>query len=231
MKRIVLLLMAMLAIVSCSKESKDEENPVLNIQNKEISLYRNEEKNVNATSNRKITYSFPKGELHASVSEDGVVKGIFVGNAELTITNGVNTEKVKVTIIPKYDLFYNPLLDFNASKEDVKKYMKSGVFEKIDENTYTYNFGDARDIQEFYKIIYSFEDNKLKNIMIAFAFNGKYRDDAIKYLGERYVPVSSEGSVFVFANPDKNNPFYIGFTFNVFKNSCTLFYSKVKSSN
>ena len=124
MKRILLLLMAVLAIASCSKESKEEENPVFNIQNKEISLYRNEEKNVNATSNRKITYSFPKGELHASVSEDGVVKGIFVGNAELTITNGVNTEKVKVTIIPKYDLFYNPLLDFNASKEDVKKYMK-----------------------------------------------------------------------------------------------------------
>ncbi|SQA92456.1 hypothetical protein [Capnocytophaga ochracea] len=227
MKKIVLLLIALLA-VGCSKESKEEERPVLNIQNKEISLYRNEEKNVNATSNRKITYSFPKGELHASVSEGGVIKGIFVGNAELTITDGVNTEKVKVTIIPKYNFFYNPLLDFNASKEDVKKYMKSGVFEKIDENTYAYDFGDIRDIQEFYKIVYSFENNKLKNVMIVFAFNGKYRNDTINYLGERYIPVSSEGSVFVFANPDENNPFYIGFTFNALKNSCTLFYSKVK---
>lgn len=211
-------------------QEKQENKDVLNVPNKEIFLYKGEEKNVNVSSTlgNKILYSFPKGELHALVDEKGNVKGVFVGNAELTVTDGKNTEKIKISINPRYKFFYEPYTKFGASKDEVKNYMKSGSFEETNNGIYVYNFGDLRDLKRFYKIGYSFKNDKLESIMLVFAFDSEYRDDIINYLGERYVPISSEGNMYIFANPNTEDSFYIGFTFNVFKNSCSLFYSKTK---
>lgn len=229
MKKVLLLLMGLIAL-GCSKEenTQNKNTSTLNIQNKEIYLHREEKKNVNvtSTSGNKITYSISKDRLYASVDEKGDVIGIFVGDDELTVTDGVNIEKVKVHVIPRYDFFYKPYMNFGASREEVKNYMKEGAFKETDDGMYEYSFGDLRDLKKFYRIYYSFENDKLKNIIITFPFESNYTDDMPNYLKERYVPVSSEGNRFVFGNPDKNNSFIVGFTFNVFKNTCNLIYAK-----
>lgn len=226
--------MATLAIFSCSKSDDNKEittNP-LNVKNKELSLKAGETKNVEATSGSKITYSFPQDELRASVSQNGDVKGFFVGETVLTVSDQSSTQNVKVSIVPEYNLFYEPLLKFNSSKEEVKNYMKKGNFEETKDGMYTYSFGDSRDLNEFYKMGYSFEGNKLKSVILAFAFNSKYKLDVMKYLGERYIPITSTApNTFVFTNPEKGNEFFIGFSFDALKNVCTIFYSKLKDEN
>ncbi len=196
-KEIIFSVFLVLLFVNCSKEPKYE----LKIPKKTIELHFQETTGINATSNsgNEITYT-TKNELIATVDSNGIIEGGVVGDTEIIVSDKVNTEKVKVKIVPKYNTFEEPLLNFNSTRSEVKKFHDKGSAEKIveDEKAIGIRYNN-------YFTIYVFEKGKIKLSTIFFEISKFNTDDIVGFLVERYVLVerSDDKTEYYFLTKDK----------------------------
>ena len=102
-----------LLLVSCSKD--DEVDNLITLASSEKTLYFGDEYQIEATSNTPILYS-SENEYHTSISESGLVTARFVGETNIVLSNGNDTQKVLITVKPKINLYPEPNLEFGISK-------------------------------------------------------------------------------------------------------------------
>lgn len=179
----VLLVMSFTA---CTKD--DEFTPSLD--KVEIELYTDE------TS--KLTYNGGKctwtseNPLIASV-ENGLVTAVHVGETVVK----ANEASCKVIVKPRYNKYYEPYIGFGGSIDQVKQHMKDyELYQETDENLAYID----RNTGIIY--IYLFENGALTSSMFSVEYSEM--EYLLSFLLERYVPVSYEGTTFIFISPDKS---------------------------
>lgn len=182
----ILFLLAVLPMVLLSACSDDDENG-LSLDKSEISLYYEDEIKLTASDN--VTWS-SEDEFVAKVSSNGVVEGGHVGKTFIVASNGSETVKCAVEVKPKYNTFVEPVLDFGASKADIKAKEKR---ELVTDNATSLGYKDSKD---GVAIIYTFKNGKMTAAGIGLQY--KYSDDILDFLLERYAPATMDKDEYIF---------------------------------
>lgn len=209
---------AIFAMASCSKD--DDEDGIKSKLNKtDITLY--------VDDTEKLIYSGTKctwksdNPLIASI-EDGVVTGEHVGVTKVH----ANELSCTVTVKPKYNNFFEPLLEWGASPSRIKNYMSGYKLKTSTTDQITFD-GKGNTLG----YIYLLNSNKLSSsALLVNIFNASSLTD---FLLERYVVIDAEQTSnsqyeFTMANVDMNMAVYV-----IINNSSMFvaYYGVSKSSN
>lgn len=190
MKKILFLLavLPMLVFTACSD---DDESSKLSLDKSEISLYYEDEVKLTASDN--VTWS-SEDEFVAKVSSNGVVEGGHVGKTFIVASNGSETVRCAVEVKPKYNTFVEPVLDFGASKEEIKAKEKR---ELISETATALGYEDSKD---GVVVIYTFKNGKMNAAGLNLQY--RYTNDITDFLLERYSPATMDADegMFIFVN-------------------------------
>ena len=116
MKKLALFFASILLLAACGNRI---DNTIKYDGPQIVDIVLLEELNLNATSDEPLTY-YSDNDLYVTVTDDGVIKGKNVGEANITISNSVNTITIKVLV----SLFEEPTFDFGISQDDIKKISK-----------------------------------------------------------------------------------------------------------
>jgi hypothetical protein len=98
--------------------SKDGGIDVISLEVSEKTLYYGDKYQIEAISKATIVYSV-ENEYHAEVSETGLVSARFIGETNILLSNGENSQTFKVIVKPKYDLYPEPDVSFGDSKSSL----------------------------------------------------------------------------------------------------------------
>lgn len=187
----LLALLPMVLLTSCSEEDKAVK---LFLDKSEISLYYEDEVRLMASDlERNVTWS-SENEFVATVSGNGVVEGRHVGKTFIIASNGSETARCAVEVKPKYNTFVEPILDFGASKYEIKA-KERRVLVSEDDTSLIYE-----DSKEGVHVIYMFENGKMKGV--GFGLSYIYVNAITDFLLERYAPVNvdMDDGMFLFVN-------------------------------
>lgn len=191
MKKIILFLMFATLFVACEKEEADN-NVKLTVLKKSIVLYHNEKVSIGAvtTGNTQIVYS-SSDEMVANVSLNGEVKGGLIGNAKITVSDGVNTEICDVEVKQKYEYLKEPFLKFGVRKGELMNSVN---------DRYLYEGGGGSAVYEVqdgifsYKRIYLFSDDIYYAVETQYNSNSSVLLETVGAIAERYPFKGSVGS-------------------------------------
>jgi hypothetical protein len=206
----LLILIIFLSALACTKE-----DPItLTLENTSLTMYNKDKRNVGASTNstNPITYT-SSNKWIASVDATGNIEAGVLGTAEITVSNGISSQKCSVEVKPKYTFFPEPYFNFNATKTDIKNNILTGkLYETSDSLLYTYNEGDY--LTEFLYGYLIGTDGKLRCIGLGFSILSLYTPNFLDYMEERYIPVSYSESIFHFTNKEQNLSIYVDLTYN-----------------
>ena len=202
MKKPFLTIVTVLLFLFISCEKDDEVDKMITLTSAEITLYPNEEHQIEATSNTTITY-FSENNYHASVTELGLVTAEFVGETIIVLSNDNDTKKVQITVKPKNNLYPEPNLEFGISRTAlIEKY---GVPDAETEAGIAYdNYSNAAPI-----VMYFFDENnklEITSVMVKTQFSSSLGT----FLSERYLPIDSENFIFINSLELENTTMLIG---------------------
>ena len=118
MRKVSLILSLLIAIIisSCKNNSKDDTNNTIEYSGPNvINIVLKESLALNATSQEQLQYH-SDNERNVTISNDGVIFGKNVGEANITVSNTEN----KLTIPVIVNLFEEPTLNFGASTKEIR---------------------------------------------------------------------------------------------------------------
>lgn len=187
MKKILYTLMAvaMVAFVGCDKGGGSEEDSSIKLTSTNHEMRHNDEFQIEATSNTPITY-VSENEYHAEVSASGLVTGERVGDTNIVMTNGEDTKRVKITIIPISNLYPEADLDFGMTRSAVKAKLGEPDSETADGIGYTAYSNNA-------PILMCIFDGADKLISFSYMVKTSYSSELGTFLAERYAPIDIDG--------------------------------------
>lgn len=156
MKRITLFLLLLTLLSSCG-DNKTKTDDINYSNGKVIDIVLLEEFNLNATSDHPLTYH-SDNELIVTVSQDGVIKGKNVGEANVTISNSINEITVQVVV----SLFEEPTLNFYISQEEIRKIYGAPDYTASSEDSTVYIYGSGADWYSYavWEMDFFFIDNQ-----------------------------------------------------------------------
>lgn len=191
MKKLLCLLFVVTLFTACS--SDDNNNDDINLKTSDVTLYYNDEAQIEAKSDYKITYS-SENEYYASVDDKGLIKAGRVGETMITLTNGKVSKSLKVAVKAKDDRFYTePNIQFGISRNDLIN--KLGTPDFATENGIAYDNHSTNVPQ----VGYIFDsNNKLQASYVLVSTSQSSRLGA--FLDERYFPIGSEDYNIYFIN-------------------------------
>lgn len=190
MKKIFLLLAIMLPMmfVSCSDDDKDEPKFEYGL---EFSLYHGTTKQLESDAN--VTWH-SENEFVAKVDGNGLVEGNHVGETYIVATNGYgNSTKCHVTVLPKYNTYTEPVLDFGASSDIIKSKERRTL---LLENKDVLLFNGGNDSEVFVR--YPMENGAMAAAAISIKYN--YMKEAVDFIFERYQIIGEQDNVYFFIN-------------------------------
>lgn len=191
MKKIfgLLLLLALLSLcLSCS-----ENTTPLTLNTTSVSLYSGDEHMI--TSNGTNVSFKSRNPYIAGVNEStGKVIGRTIGKTIIDVTSDQGSAQLNIQVKPKYNTYVEPCIDFYQSKNYIISMFGTPDSETDEGIMYVYP-----DNKKHFADMYAFENNKLS---VSYAImHQDYAAEAMKFLGERYIPVGiSDGGAYVFAN-------------------------------
>jgi hypothetical protein len=190
MKKVLFILALALPMVfvGCSKEEQD----LIWLNSSQKTLYHEDEFQIEATSNSKITYS-SENEYHAKVSETGLVTAQFVGETNILLSNSEDSRTFKVTVQPKINLYPEPDVKLGDTKSSI--IAKFGSPDSETENVIAYtDYSSAAPI-----LMFSFDaSNKMTGYSIM--VNSLYSSVMSDFFLERYLIVTERDGTFLFIN-------------------------------
>lgn len=186
MKKILLSVFMVLPFVftSCSDSDDDKEDNGIKVGKTEYKMNFKDEVQIEASSTNSIIYQ-SENEFVAEVSETGLITGGRVGEAEIKLSDGDDTKKVKVIIEPVSNLFPEPDFIFGETRESVIK--KLGKPDSESDEIISYlNYSKNAAI-----IMYSFEgkssSSKLSGIAVVLSTSSASVTAVTDFLTERYI--------------------------------------------
>jgi len=194
MKKYLLVMLTIIsvgvALVSCS--SSDDNDDVFSISQSEISFTGNNNV-IKLTSSAQGVSWESENPYVASVSNDGSVKSVHVGETYIVAHSGGKVKKCKVVVRPKYSLFMEPITEFGISKDEVIKRCGTPFSESTNELIYSNQTNDQA-------IDYEFENGKLSSCMVILKATTGIPNIS-NFLSERYEIVPKEfNGKFAFIN-------------------------------
>lgn len=185
---------------SCSKD--DSANTSISLKSVEKNLFCGETYQIEAASTSEITYT-SENEYNATVSSSGLVTARFIGETNVTLTNGNDSKKIKIVVNPHYSLYPDPCLNFGISKSEI--IAKYGTkFEEKDNGICYSNYSIAAPL-----VMYFFDtNNKLKSTFVA--VKTAYSSDLGAFLAERYMLADKGNRIFINSTDPKKATMLIG---------------------
>lgn len=191
MKKVLFLLPILTALFTFSGCSDDEEGGI-SLNESEITLYSDDTEQLEANDN--VDW-MSESEFVASVDANGLVTGNHVGTTNIIASNGSGTSKCTVEIIPRFNTFEEPVLDFGATKEEVKSKESRTILSETEEGLVYIGENNALDM-----VAYLFENGRLRSAGAAVSF--AYTSELTSFLIERYQVVGEENDIYMFINND-----------------------------
>jgi hypothetical protein len=185
-KRIILMLLlgfSYLCITSCSKENDEDIQVTITPSN--ITMNYEGTKQLSAVN---ATSWSTEDDFVAEVDGKGLVTGGHVGKTKIIASNGRNSAFCEVTVIPKYNLYDTPIIEWGASMTTITNKETHEKGSTSNPKTLDYNY--SKNSNEPCLVVYNFEDGKLSNVMVVLKYLS-YADAGL-YLLERYQPVYAE---------------------------------------
>lgn len=172
-----------LSLSSCSKENDEDVQVTLSPSN--ISMYYEGTKQLSAVN---ATSWKTEDDFVAEVDNKGLVTGGHVGKTKIIASNGKHSAFCEVTVIPKYNLYDTPIIDWGASLSTIQN--KETHVEGTSTSTKSLGYNYSKNSSNPCLVVYNFEDGKLNTIMVV--LNYLSYPEAGLYLLERYQPVYTE---------------------------------------
>ena len=188
MKKLFLMLAAMLQLVVITSCGSDNDEPSQRVSDQ--------------TLNVEATYQIPgnpsgwtsDNEFIASVSDKGLVTAVLMGTTR--ISNG--SSSFNVTVKPTITIYQEPIFDWGKSKSSVKSAMSSySINRETDEMVIYENVGSA------WLYSYSFKGNSLSAFMALIRVSDISQTRLTDYFMQRYVPITYEDSNIYMMTPDR----------------------------
>lgn len=175
-KSLAALFMAAVVFASCSKE--EEKSPEITLEKDSVTLTSGGEFLINASSDYDLTYK-SEDRYHATVDEKGLVTARCVGETNIVVSNTETSKKVKITVMPEYDIY-----------EDLCQYLgktKSQILSKFgDHYTSAENYIIYEDYTSYVSdLMFKIENDVVKDVLIN--VDKSYWSTLEGYLKERYV--------------------------------------------
>ena len=192
MKKSVLLMFAIMAMVLSGCSSDDDENNSIVLDSKEVVIYSGDKYQIEAKSDKSISYQ-SEDEYHARVSTSGLISANKVGETNILLNNGYDSKTVKVIVKGKINLYPEPYLKWNVSKNELIKLLGKPDKESLDAITYN-NYSSTAP-----SVIYMFnENNTLKGVGVL--VRASYSSQLGTFLAERYFAYQSQDYTIYFVN-------------------------------
>jgi len=116
MKKFILpLILLTIGFSSCGDD--DDKNEI-KVGIKDILMHFDGEVQIGATSPTEITYR-SLNDFHAMVDKYGTMKGRWIGETEIILTNSYDEKRIKVTVAPRVKLYDEPALKFGSSRKEM----------------------------------------------------------------------------------------------------------------
>lgn len=212
---LVLCITAVICLSGCYKEDVPQEPSKPELNKTKLTMYPRETFQLKYTG-KNCTWKSDNSAI-AKV-ENGLVTALYVG--ETTIY--ADRSKCKVTVKPHLTKYYDPYLEFGASKDKVKSYMYGYQIER--ENSESIIFTGKNGIISY---LYRFENGILTGSgFLADLTEGTY---VIDYVKERYIPMEQSGSTYYFMSPTKKFAVAVQITTSGVMVICLPTNSKTKS--
>lgn len=185
-KQIFILVICMIALASCKK---DEQANIINIKNINETMYSGDSVNINAQSSLPLVYA-SANEYNAIVSKSGIITAFFIGETDISVTDGTQTKLVHVRVKPKYDLYPDPFLQFGETRNSLI-YKLGQPSQKTDSAIFYLNYSESAQVIE-----YLFDSsNKLKSVAVF--VKTSYSSELGGFLAERYFPIIPSDHIFI----------------------------------
>ncbi len=162
----------------------DDGNDSLIVNPGNISMYFEGTRQLSAEG---ATSWFSEDEFVATVNNAGLVKGGHVGTTNVFARNGSAMGKCIVTIIPKYNLYDNPILEWGASMNTIKSKETHEYLSSSSTNSLGYDYSKNGHTA---LLLYNFNNNQLESVGVIMKLS-EY-GNAGDHLLERYQPVAAE---------------------------------------
>lgn len=184
--------MATVLVSSCSSDDDGEES--LSINKSQLEMYADNEALLTATTSAQWSSD---NDFVAEVDQEGKVTANHVGETTITASNGNKRAYCKVSVVPQYTLYADPVLDFGCSMSDVKSKEKRTLA-----GSGTNYIGYKGDNDNVTGIIYNFNNGKLNGVivMIKHNYNSAMADRMVNFLRERYAIAGYDDDVYYFVN-------------------------------
>jgi hypothetical protein len=201
MKQVLFMaaLAAGILLAGCSKDSEDN-GMEFTISENLVSLLAHDDYKI--TPSGAFTARSTNEDV-ATVSSDGTIHAVSAGNADIIFTSVESptlTQTCKVNVDWRYKYFDEPILDFNATKEDIKE-REQNVYVLEDDYTLQYEYrGKEVEMNAFYQ--FSRTDGRLRGVALYQTIRNRREltDKVVLQLTERYgAPVDDKGD-YIFPN-------------------------------
>lgn len=189
MKKMLFAMIILIQIIcSCSK---NEESFILNKTHLQMSADDTETLTASETVN-----TWASDNVFTASVNNGIVTANHVGKASISATSAKGTAICDVEVLPVYQTYAEPVLDFGISKTSLKT-KEHRTISKETTNALFYT-GEKSTVAV---VLYNFKDDKLNGVIVTVSLSASL--DAAKYLKERYQPVLSDNDTFYFINNTK----------------------------
>lgn len=191
MKKIVIIIAAILALLGCSKES------ALQLNTEDVVMYSLDEHFITSNGTN-VSFSSENPYIASVNATTGKVTGMHIGETYINVVADQGSAKVKVTIKAKYHTITDPYINWGASRSDVlEKVNLAPDFE--DDYEISYLYGDANDGDPHVATSYLFKSGVALRSVIVF-INNHYYAEAVLHLAERFQYIGEKQDVIVFAD-------------------------------
>lgn len=189
---IILMCVMGAVLASCGDDKSDDSPTTLSVNPSSVNLYYEGTQQLSASG---ATSWSSENVFVAKVDSKGLVTANHVGSTNILVSNGNAMGKCAVTVIPKYNCYDTPLLNWGASKSAISAAETHTASSSSSSTSlgYGYTNGSVTSV-----VLYMFEDNALKSVGVVASYSD-YAQIAL-YLLERYQIIDKD---------DDNNYYFI----------------------
>ena len=189
MKKIIALVFFCLLSLSCTKE--------LLLNTTEVTMF-SLDKHIITSDGTNVSFS-SQNPFVASVNEtSGQVTAMHIGETYIDVVADQGTSRVKVNVLAKYNIITDPILDWNATKEEIKVKINYPIAGE-NSSALSYVYGDANNGDAHIGTVYSFGADKMLESVIV-VYNPNHFFSVIKHLTERFQYYMGYDDQYMFGN-------------------------------
>ena len=196
-KLLFLLLLTPMFFIGCKEEQPEEQETLItDIELQEYaSVYCNDSIIIPIKANADYTLEYNPIHISATKGQNNIkIKGIIIGSTDLIIKSNSQSKSCKIDVRGIYNVYKEPLFFFGEIGNYIMNY-ETRTLLRADEGMLLYE-GENSNI---YRCIYMLENSYLKSCITTHSLTSV---NVPKQLAERYVPITYQDGIYLFASPN-----------------------------